>query len=301
MKTRNAKYIKIEAVEKLAQSKASRAIREDYSLRELAFNPSGYRKLLSQGSYKFDKKDGKPIITKGMYLSPSNEAGYGINTCANATKECRAGCLIFTGQMKMKPAINSRIMKTRFFYAYPEQFLDSLIDELFEAVKQASWDREIIQFRLNGTSDINWEKYLHLETLIKDIPACEIFYDYTKNPNRQVNRNHYHLTYSISDNSKSLSHGLDYLEKGQSVAVVTSKTEMKQLLEVGSKTFINGDKNDHRPQDPKSSIVLLSFKGKGATKAQRGTSKGFVKSAEYIIELLTKSSGLIQKAKDKVK
>lgn len=282
----------MKAISALMQSKPSIAIRAIYSPEELSLTKSGKtRRLFSNQSHKFDMKNGKKIITKGMYLAPSDEAGYGINTCKNATKICRGVCLKYTGKLALPVNAEPRILKTRYFYAYPIQFLNQLIDEMKKAAISAEKKGETIQFRLNGTSDINWENYLHMDRLIEDIPALTKFYDYTKNPSRSVNPDHYHLTFSISDRKSSITTGLEYLEKGQSVAVVTSKTEKAAVMESG--LFVDGDLSDHRPQDPKGSIVLLAFKGKGATKHQRGTDDGFIKSAASILKLAAQKTGIL--------
>jgi len=294
---RNLKYINIEAVRELENTITSKRIREEFSIRDVAFTSRKMRQLFSANSYKFDLKNGKKIVTKGVYLAPSNEAGKGINTCPNATKLCRSLCLIYSGQMKTGTAPNSRVQKTRFFYGYPIQFLNKLIDEMFELGNEALFDGDILQIRLNGTSDIKWEKYLNMELLIQDVPQLTKFYDYTKNPSRDVNSDVYHLTYSLSERASSLSQALDYLAKGQSVAVVTSKTEKAELLAHNNPYIIDGDLSDHRPQDPKGSIVLLSYKGKGATKKQRGTEDGFIKSKLFVESLIALSSGIIEKVR----
>ena len=275
-----SKYIKIDAVETLTKTIQSRGIREQYQIQDVMFVKSGgVRNLLSQ-SKKFDMTNGKPIKTLGMYLSPSNEAGDKINTCHNATKICRVICLKNNGHMKYGE--NTRIQKTRFFYGYPMEFLNILIGEIVSGSQKAV--NETVNVRLNGTSDIDWSIYINMPLLLADLSNVNGFYDYTKNPKYKPSEG-YQITFSVSENT-SLSEAQGIIKRGGSIAIVTSKTEHAELVALNYSKLINGDISDHRMQDPKGSIVLLIYKGKGATKAQRGTWDGFVKSQSFIEAIL---------------
>ena len=107
-------------------------------------------------------------------------------------------------------------------------------------------------FRLNGTSDISWEKY----GIIEKFPNVQ-FYDYTKVRNRKVSHlNNYHLTFSKADGNDMDARLA--ASAGMNVAVV-----FKELPEtyMGRKV-VNGDETDLRFLDEKSVVVGLKAKGK---------------------------------------
>jgi hypothetical protein len=119
--------------------------------------------------------------------------------------------------------------------------------------------------RLNGTTDILWEKHLDMTKY----PEIQ-FYDYTKWGYGQrltvKGIPNYHLTFSKSENTDW--HTITMLIKsGINVAVVFDKIPKEHL---GLPVF-NGDNNDLRFLDPAGHIIGLSAKGK----AKKDTS-GFV-------------------------
>jgi hypothetical protein len=127
-------------------------------------------------------------------------------------------------------------------------------------------------FRLNGTSDISWEKYDMLPGLnvFECFPDVQ-FYDYTKVLGRKVSGIlNYHLTFSAADGND-----LDVKKailQGLNVAVVFGIKKTQPMPETynGLPVF-NGDESDLRFLDPKG-VVGLYAKGK----AKKDTS-GFVK------------------------
>ena len=127
-------------------------------------------------------------------------------------------------------------------------------------------------FRLNGTSDLPWEKirvgqYRNIMAMFPDIQ----FYDYTKIPGRQVPAN-YSLTFSAADgNDQDVQNAI---QAGYNIAVVF---EHKQLPDyyMGLPVY-NADNSDLRFLDPKQVIAGLYAKGK----AKKDMS-GFVK-CDYI-------------------
>jgi hypothetical protein len=122
-------------------------------------------------------------------------------------------------------------------------------------------------FRLNGTSDIAWEKY----GVIQEFPNVQ-FYDYTKILGRKVNGlANYQLTFSAADGND-----LDVrraIKEGYNVATVFGIKKSQPMPETyeGMPVF-NGDDSDLRFLDPKGVVVGLYAKGK----AKKDTS-GFVK------------------------
>jgi len=115
--------------------------------------------------------------------------------------------------------------------------------------------------RLNGTSDIGWERY----TVIQAFETTR-FYDYTKSFQRMMAfldgklPSNYSLTFSRSETNEAQC--LEVLKRGGNVAVVFRKE-----LPTHWKGFpvINGDENDLRFLDPKGVVVGLKAKGKAKT------------------------------------
>jgi hypothetical protein len=122
--------------------------------------------------------------------------------------------------------------------------------------------------RLNGTSDINWERYSVIQAFNK-----VQFYDYTKNYFRMnlfldgKLPSNYSLTFSRSETNEN--DCISILKRGGNVAVVFRS----KVLPTHWQGFpvINGDENDLRFLDPKGVVVGLTAKGKA-----KSDTSGFV-------------------------
>jgi len=85
----------------------------------------------------------------------------------------------------------------------------------------------------------------------------------------------------VDEKPNSFEMAIAYLEAGYSVAVVLHESEKQLALKLDG-PIVDGDKSDHRPQDPKGSIVLLRSKGKA-----RKSQSGFIKPASFIRGLVS--------------
>ena len=228
--------------------------------------------LLSTGNPKILKGEAKGFMTYILHLAPADVSGY--NTCPKATAGCKAACLNTAGRggmFKRGETTNviqeARKRKTRMFFEDRENFLATLKADIRKAIKQAEKKGLIPVFRLNGTSDIAWEKY----GVIQEFPNIQ-FYDYTKMLNRKVKAlANYHLTFSAADGNDA---DVDKaIEQGYNIATVFGIKKTLPMPEVykGLPVF-NGDESDLRFLDPKGVVVGLYAKGK----AKKDTS-GFVK------------------------
>lgn len=224
--------------------------------------------LLTTGNQKTLKGEKKGYITYIMHLSPADVAGVG-NMCPKATAGCKLGCLNTAGHGGMiKPETGTnavqeaRKRKTRWFVNNRAEFLAALRSDIEKAVRQAEKKGMTPVFRLNGTSDIAWEKH----GIIQAFPDVQ-FYDYTKIPNRKISRlKNYHLTFSQADgNEADVQKAID---NGMNVATVFRKRLPEQHL---GRPVIDGDESDLRFLDPTGVIVGLKAKGR----ARKDTS-GFV-------------------------
>ena len=229
-------------------------------------------KLLSIGNPKILKGMKQGYMTYILHLAPADVSGY--NTCPKATAGCKTACLNTAGRggmFKKGETTNviqqARIRKTKMFFEDRENFLAILKDDIRKAIKQSEKKGLIPVFRLNGTSDIAWEKY----GVIQEFPNVQ-FYDYTKILGRKVNGlANYQLTFSAADGND-----LDVrraIKEGYNIATVFGIKKSQPMPETyeGMPVF-NGDESDLRFLDPKGVVVGLYAKGK----AKKDTS-GFVK------------------------
>ncbi len=202
--------------------------------------------------------------TYGVYLAPANTSGF--NVCPYSTPECRKGCLATSGRagIRLDDGINRaeecRIRKTRLFYEQPEFFMAWMIAEMKAAEAKAIKDGYGFSVRLNCTSDIDWQNVLVDGKNIFQIFPNVTFYDYTKNPNKFVNKpDNYHLTFSYTGRNWHLCEVL--LNTGHNVAMVFDVKNENELpaMYKGYKV-VNGDITDYRVDDSKGVIVGLKWK-----------------------------------------
>jgi hypothetical protein len=236
-------------------------------------------KLLSIGNPKILKGMKQGYMTYILHLAPADVSGY--NTCPKATAGCKTACLNTAGRggmFKKGETTNmiqqARIRKTKMFFEDRENFLAILKDDIRKAIKQSEKKGLIPVFRLNGTSDIAWEKY----GVIQEFPNVQ-FYDYTKILGRKVNGlANYQLTFSAADGND-----LDVrraIKEGYNVATVFGIKKSQPMPETyeGMPVF-NGDDSDLRFLDPKGVVVGLYAKGK----AKKDIS-GFVKYPTFMMK-----------------
>lgn len=206
----------------------------------------------------------KGYLTGVLYLAPSTLSGYQVCPFAKVAG-CEKSCLNTAGRGAMNSVQKARIAKTKYFMEDQEAFMEQLIKEIRALIKKAEKMGLIPVVRLNGTSDILWEKvmvwdmgvggYVNLMQMFPDLQ----FYDYTKHIKRNVPKN-YHITFSYSPMyGKKSEHNMAVVFKG--------KIPVKFM----GRKVVNGDENDLRFLDQRNVIVALKAKGK----AKKDTS-GFV-------------------------
>ena len=228
--------------------------------------------LLTVGNPKLMKGLKKGYLSSVLHLAPADLSGK--NTCPKATAGCKAACLNTAGRggiFKKGETTNviqkARIRKTISFFEDREQFMFDLVKEISKTIKKAEKLSLIPVFRLNGTSDLSWEKYevADNKNIFEMFPEVQ-FYDYTKVLGRKVKHiPNYHLTFSKADGND-----MDVriaASNGMNVAAVFHKLPENYI----GRPVINGDETDLRFLDPKGVIVGLKAKGK----AKKDTS-GFV-------------------------
>jgi hypothetical protein len=222
-------------------------------------------KLLSTANPKIQKGTKQGYLSFILHLAPADVSGY--NTCPKATVGCKAACLNTAGRggmFKKGETTNTiqkaRIRKARYFFEDRAGFMADLYKDIQKAIKFAERKGLTPVFRLNGTSDLSWEKY-EVEgytNIFEAFPTVQ-FYDYTKVPKRKVDSiANYHLTFSQADgNGKDADWAIS---KNMNVTVVFDKIP----AEYKGKTVFNADDTDLRFLDPKG--VVLGLKAKGRAK-----------------------------------
>jgi hypothetical protein len=218
-------------------------------------------KLLSTANPKIQKGTKLGYLSFILHLAPSDLSGK--NTCPKATKGCIAACLNTAGRGGMfKKGENTnmiqkaRIRKTKYFFENRDAFMQDLIQDMVKAMNYAAKKGLTPVFRLNGTSDISWEKYVvngQGDNIFQMFHMVQ-FYDYTKVLGRKVKHlTNYHLTFSKADGNDS--DVADALLQGMSVVAVYDK------IPAG---VPSADETDLRFLDPKG--IMLGLKAKGRAK-----------------------------------
>ena len=246
-------------------------------------------KLLSTGNPKILKGIKQGYNTYILHLAPADLSGF--NTCPKATAGCKAACLNTAGRggmFKKGESTNmiqeARIRKTAFFFEERAGFMEWLVADIKLAIKQSAKKGLIPVFRLNGTSDLSWEKYEVIRdgklyrNIFTAFPDVQ-FYDYTKVLGRKVTDfKNYHLTFSAADGNDA--DVVKAIQQSYNVAAVfgIKKTDPMPESYNGLPVF-NGEESDLRFLDPKGVVVGLYAKGR----AKKDTS-GFVKYPTFMLK-----------------
>ena len=219
------------------------------------------QKLLTTQNDKTLKGLALGYMTYGIHFAHSDLSGFDV--CADASEGCKASCLDYAGRGQQGNVKESRIEKTKTFFANIPAFMENLFSEVDKAIKYCVKKGLTPVFRLNLTSDIKWERIKHNgKTIFEQFPTCQ-WYDYTKTFSRlKLEIPNYHLTFSRSENGTNHVHCALALQAGHNVAAVFSTKKGFNLpTEYNGKKVVDGDKHDLRFLDPKGVIVGLRAKG----------------------------------------
>ena len=231
-------------------------------------------------NYKTVKSEKVGVLTGIIYMAPYNLSGK--NVCPGASAGCAAACLNTAGRGAMGVVQKARLKKTNRFFEDRQQFLWDLAGEISNLERQAKAKGLKAAVRLNGTSDLPYERYKLSGTKRRDsdknimemFPNVQ-FYDYTKLENRIVGQTlpaNYHLTFSRAEDND---HKLEDVLKHTSAAVVFSG-ELPETWR--GYPVIDGDEHDARFTDAGPGVIIgLTAKGKA-----RHDSSGFVVPSEII-------------------
>ena len=234
--------------------------------------------LLSQGATNAKtKKKAQGIYSIILYLAPAKTSGLPKTLCPCATLGCTQACLYTAGHGAKGTVQAARIRKARWYLLDRERFLARLNRELAHHYKKAQSLKMLMAVRLNGTSDIAWEKF----DLVTFNRAGVVHYDYTKIESRVAKSSkvgwplNYTLTLSYNENMPAY-RVRNLSKRGVNIAVVTNVPKNNPLptsLEFAGQSIpvLDGRADDWRWRDTPGHIVGLSALGA----AKRDTS-GFV-------------------------
>jgi hypothetical protein len=258
-------------------------------------NAVGFGSLITPEGYapKTDKGRARGYSTAIMYFAPADLSGYDV--CQYRSEGCTRACLNTAGHggiakksdlAELNDIQRARIARTRLFFENRFIFNAVLVKELTAHVAKACKAGMIPCVRLNGTSDLPWER-LRLNdgrTVLETFPDVQ-FYDYTKNPIRATanargqHPANYHLTFSRSESNEL--EALSVLHAGGNVAIVAKicacspkgrcPHDIPETLTYAGRRVISGDHDDLRFLDERGVFVGLKAKGQA-----RVDTSGFV-------------------------
>ena len=245
----------------------------DYSDGELfallSRTPGGNAMRLLGTSSKVEKGEAERVLTVVLYMAAAASSGF--NLCPWATLGCIKACLGHsTGRLKMNASQRAQVRKALLFKLFPAYFLRRIVAELTLHACEAQALGMTAAARLNGSSDVPWEKYLDTEA-IQSMGVT--LYDYTKAPARARKTAGYHLTYSVSESIDSAIEASQWLARGDNAAIVVGAEGSDKLKDAkrvhlsmlrkrwqGCPTH-SGEDTDLRFTDPAGHVVVLYAKG----------------------------------------
>jgi hypothetical protein len=220
--------------------------------------------LLTTNNTKLLKGSGKGYMSFVLHLSPADSSG--TEVCPKRSPGCTEACLNTAGRGKMHKVQAGRLRKTRLYLEDREGFMAQLVWDIKAGIRRAGRHDAIPCFRLNGTSDVPWERVrINGKNVFQLFPDVQ-FYDYSKLHNRKVSQyKNYHLTFSRGENNdKDVAKAI---AAGMNVAVVFRELPETYM----GLPVISGDEDDLRFLDPPNHIVGLKAKGRA-----RKDASGFV-------------------------
>jgi hypothetical protein len=206
-------------------------------------------------------------LTGILYLAPSDISG--VQLCPFAgLAGCEIACLYSAGRGAFSNVQLARINKAKLFNHDRELFMMHLVYSIKKVIKDALKQGLIPVIRLNGTSDIQFEKipltvdHIDYKNIFEVFPQVQ-FYDYTKIPTRSNIPANYDLTFSYSGVDTFQSVWIKALKNDElkRFAVVFSNRD-RMPAQFAEMPVVDGDSTDLRFLDKSNVVVGLYAKGK---------------------------------------
>lgn len=210
-------------------------------------------KVLTDRNPKLLKGEKEGWVSLALHLLPWTFSGRQVCPGANG---CQWTCLAFSGRGAMEKSVKARQRRTDMFFDDREGLLKLVVKDICKGLEVAEDMDMKLAIRLNGTSDIPWEKirvrhkgveYRNFMNLFPDV----MFYDYTSVRGRVIDDRNYHLTYSDKGDALSL------LNQGKNVSMIFDGEIPREYM---GYPVVNGDYNDLRFLDPYPCVVGLRRK-----------------------------------------
>ena len=220
-------------------------------------------KLLTLNNPKIlkGKKVNDKYISAILHMRPENTRICPYQEIAS----CKEACLNTAGRggiIKKGETTNviqeARKRKTKLFLEDRTTFMTDLIADITKFANYCKNKDKLPCIRLNGTSDIQYEKILvEGKNIFEHFPDVQ-FYNYTKIPTRKISQyKNYHLTWSYSEANPKYTAWYDKI--AYNIAVVFNGAFP---IYFKGREVVNGDESDLRFLDKQNVIVGLKAKGK---------------------------------------
>jgi len=220
-------------------------------------------KLWTVGNPKTQKGEAAGYMTAVLHLAPFNLGDGRRNVCPHASAECVALCLNTAGRggiIKAGESTNAiqeaRKRRTREFFADRDAFAVRLFDDALRVARKARRDGLKLAFRLNGTSDLDWQRIAPV--LVANLADLGTLYDYTKDP-RKAARTSDPIDYTLSWSGTNEDACRAHVAAGGRLAVVFGGELPATFL---GAPVLNGDEHDLTFLRPRGVVLGLKAKGK---------------------------------------
>lgn len=246
--------------------------------------------ILTRSSAKIIKGEKLGYITGVCYLRSFRKIG-GINTCSHAKlAQCWFPCLENSGKMSLPSAIQARENRLNLLFENPQAFFSILIADIEKIERKAKKLGMGTAYRLNGTSDLEWNRILINGKSIFGLLPDLVWYDYTKNPKIAETYRNMGLSCTLSWYPKLDTKGVcDHLDQGGNIAIAYHGKKLPDTQQIGDQVYrvVDGDISDLRFLDNQGVVVGLRYKyatGKNSKEINQLAKKSeFIKYVDTLI------------------
>lgn len=244
--------------------------------------------LLGIHNAKTVKGEALGFLTAILYLAPHTLA-HTKSVCPASTPDCRADCLFSSGRGALPTTRDARTRRTLLYWNDRAQFMAKLSAEIHGYTVLAAEHGLKLAVRLNGTSDILWERVpapcgvqRSKNNVLEQYPQVS-FYDYTKHkPSaRRVLPPNYRLTFSAQ--RETMRDAMAALASGWNVSAVVDDETHAALMAENHPALVDGTVHDLRFIEGPQTIALL--KPKGSLRKKTPHTSGMILTALEIIRL----------------